>query len=127
MCWAVKKERQDHRGRQLLLPSPWALLCESRKKIDVRHYEIKEGTACHIFLDAKSYEELLSAILDWWSGIQEDAKTMEAITFTVDDNGVKSAMVHWNYLTPEMKEEVDRELSTPKPLPPLKPEAISGN
>jgi hypothetical protein len=92
----------------------------------LEHYELKAGKGCHVFFGARSYEELLSEILEWWSGIRKETKTMEAITFTVDRNG-KNAMVHWNYLTKEMKEKLDRILLTPQPLPPIKPGSVSGN
>ncbi|MBA7622913.1 hypothetical protein ES703_30300 [subsurface metagenome] len=64
----------------------------------MKDYEIKEGASCHVFLGAESYEELLSAILNWWSGIRKEEKTLEAITFVAADNGV-NAYVYWNYLT----------------------------
>ncbi len=51
---------------------------------------------------------------------------MEAITFTVDRNG-KNAMVHWNYLTKKMQEELDRILLTPQPMPRIESESVSGN
>jgi len=92
----------------------------------VKDYENKGSLGCHIFLDAESYDELLSAILKWWSGIDNETKTMEAITFTYDDDGI-TALVHWNYLTPEMKEELHRELLKLRRAPPVEPEAISGN
>jgi len=80
----------------------------------LKHYEVKEGTACHVFMGAQSFEELLAAIVKWWSSIDEESKTMEAITFTVDDG--MNAMVHWNYLTEETKQEVERMLLTPREL-----------
>lgn len=64
-------------------------------------------------MGAQSFEELLAAIVKWWSSIDEESKTMEAITFTVDDDGM-NAMVHWNYLTEETKQEVERMLLTPR-------------
>lgn len=90
-------------------------------------YEVKGGTSCHIFSGAETYEELLSAILDWWSGIQEDTKTMEAITFTTDDDGTITALIHWDYLTTEIKEALDRELLAPRLMPPVDLKSISGN
>jgi len=92
----------------------------------LKDYEVTDGIRCHVFLDAGSYDELLSAIAKWWASNQEDAKTMEAITFTVDDDGI-SALVHWNYLSPEMKEKVDRVLTVLHPIPPVEPDSISGN
>ena len=78
----------------------------------MKHYEVKEGTACHVFMGAQSFEELLAAIAKWWSSIDEESKTMEAITFTVV--GGMNAMVHWNYLTEETKQELERMLLTPR-------------
>ena len=109
------------------MPRAWTFLCESgEERIDVKDYEVKGGTGCHVFLGADSYEELLSEIVKWWSGIRKETKTMEAITFTVDRNG-KNAMVHWNYLTKKMKEELDRILLTPQPMPRIESESVSGN
>jgi hypothetical protein len=90
-------------------------------------YEVKSGTGCHIFQNAETYEELLWAILRWWAGVKEEAKGIESITFTIDDDGIKDAMVHWNYLTPDIKENLERELLKLRQAPPVAPKFISGN
>lgn len=93
----------------------------------MKDFEVKSGTGCHIFMDAVSYEESLAAILKWWPSVSRLTKTLEAITFTPEDDGTISAMVHWNYLTPEVKGELERELLALRKASPLNPESISGN
>lgn len=110
------------------MPQPRNLFCENgEERIDVKDYEVETSIGCHVFLDAESYDELLAAILKWWSSIDKLNKTLEAITFTIDDDGVKTALVHWNYFTKEEVEKVDRELLKLRPLPLAEPETISGN
>jgi len=93
----------------------------------LKDYEVKDGKGCHVFLGAASSEELLSAVLKWWSDIQQKNKLIDTISATVNDDGEIEATVYWSYLTPEMKEKVERELLAARPMPPAEPETISGN
>jgi len=93
----------------------------------VKDYEVKDGQGCHIFLDVGSCEELLEAILKWWSDIPQKDKLIHAISVNINDDGEIEATVYWSYLSPEMKQKVEREVTALRPIPPVKPENISGN
>lgn len=92
----------------------------------MEHYEVEEGTGCHIFPECGSYEELLDAIKAWWGGIQAEAKLIQSIVFTEDaDDRTVGAEVNWSWLTPEKKEQLVAVMESPRDLPPV--EKVSEN